>query len=153
MADHTLIDVLWANTYVNYPYNKEHCKVMCVSSFVYPVIIGNVRGARQKVSDPDWKAEDQRVARARTSAGNNNDGDNRSGDVPSWMFKEESNREETKNRNSKKKPMWFKKNDNHATQDVQEGTMEGKVIAGSVLTRAQVKKSDKIHPLKVKEAM
>ena len=47
---------------------------------------------------PDWKTEDQREARARTSAGNNNDGDNQGGDMPSWMFKEESNREETKKR-------------------------------------------------------
>ena len=44
-----------------------------------------------------------------------------------------------------------KKNDNPATQ-VQEGTMERKCVAGPVLMRAQAKKSDKIHPLKVKEA-
>ena len=31
--------------------------------------------------------------------------------------------------------------------------MEGKCVAGIVLTRAQAKKSDKIYPLKVKEAM
>ena len=48
---------------------------------------------------PDWKAEDQRGARARTSGGINNDD---GGDMPSWMFKEES-REETKNIDSKKK--------------------------------------------------
>ena len=30
-----------------FPYYKGHCKVMCVSSTVYPVIISNVRGARQ----------------------------------------------------------------------------------------------------------
>ena len=35
---------------------------MCVSSPVYPVIIGNMRGARQMLPDPDWKAEDQREA-------------------------------------------------------------------------------------------
>ena len=33
---------------------------------------------------------------------------------------------------------------------VQEGTTEGKCVAGQVLTRAKAKKSDKIHPLKVK---
>ena len=68
------------------------------------------------------------------------------------MYKE-SNRVETKNRDSKKKPAQIKKTNNHATQvvKVQEGTTEGK--CGPVLARAQAKKSDKIHPLKVKEAM
>ena len=42
MADHTLIDVPLANVYLNSPYYKGHCRVMCVSSSVYPVIIGNV---------------------------------------------------------------------------------------------------------------
>ena len=71
------------------------------------------------------------------------------------MFKEESNRGKTKNRDSKKKPARVKKKDNHATQDVkvQEGSTEEKCVAGPVITRAQAKKSDKIHPLKVKEAM
>ena len=31
--------------------------------------------------------------------------------------------------------------------------MEGKCVGGPVWTRAQAKKSDKIHPLKVEEAM
>ena len=71
--------------------------------------------------------------------------------MPSKMFKE-SNRGETKNRDSKKKPAQIKKNDNHATQDakVQDSTTEGKCVAAPVLTRAQVKKSDKIHSLKVR---
>ena len=69
--------------------------------------------------------------------------------MPSWMFKElESNREETRKRDSKKSAQ-FKKNNNHASKDVQEGTMAGNCVAGAVLTRAQAKKSDKIHPLKV----
>ena len=38
--------------------------------------------------------------------------------MPSWMFKEESNKGKTKNRDSKKKPAQIKKNDNHAAQDV-----------------------------------
>ena len=42
--------------------------------------------------DPDWKAEDRGEARARTSGGNNDDNDNQGGDMPNWMFKEESNR-------------------------------------------------------------
>ena len=66
-----------------------------------------------------------------------------------------SNRGKTKNRDSKAKPAQIKKNFNRATQDVkvQEGTTEEKCVAGPVLARAEEKKSDKIHPLKVKEAM
>ena len=98
----------------------------------------------------------QTEARARNSGGNNEDNENQGGDMPGWMFKEESNRGKAKNRASKKKPAQIKKNDNHATEDIKvpEGTTEGKCVAGvPVLTRAQMKKSDKIHPLKVKEAM
>ena len=51
---------LCANVYLDSPYYKGHSKVMCVSSPVYPLIIGNVRGARQMLPDPDWKAKDQR---------------------------------------------------------------------------------------------
>ena len=81
--------------------------------------------------------------------------DNQGGDMPSWMFKEEFNRGKTKKRDSKKKPAQIKKNDNCATQDVkvQEGTTVGKCVAGPVMTRAQAKKSNKMHPLKVEEAM
>ena len=107
MVDHTLIDVLLANLYLDSPYYRGHCKVMCGRSPIYPLIIGNVRGARQMLPDPDWKAEDQREARAKTSGGNNND--NQGGDMPSWMFKEESNRGKTKNRDSKKKLAQIKK--------------------------------------------
>ena len=83
--------------------------------------------------DPDWKAGDQRGAQASSSAPNNDD--NKQGDdKPSWIIKEESNRGETKNRDSKKKAK-LNKNDNRATQ-VQEGTTEGKYVAGPVLTRA-----------------
>ena len=118
---------------------------MCVSSPVYPVIIGNVRGARQMLPDPNWKADNQKEAQVRTSGGYNNDDDNQGGDMPSWMFKE-SNRGKTKNRDSKKKPAQFKKNDNCATEDIKvlEETTEGKCVAGPVLTRAQAKNSDKI---------
>ena len=157
MVEHTLIDVPLANVYLDSPYYKGYCKVMCVSSPVpaLRVIIGNIRSACQMLHDPDWKAEDQSGAPARTRAGNNNDDDNQGSDMPSWMFKEESDRDETKNRDSKKKPAQLKKNDNRAKQDVkvQECTMEGKCVAGPVLTRAQAKKTDKIHPWKVKEAM
>ena len=66
----------------------------------------------------------KRGSQARTSVGNNNDNDNQGGDMPSWMLKEGSNREEIKNRDSKKKPAKLEKNDNRATQDVkvQEGS-------------------------------
>ena len=153
MVDHTMIDVPLANVYLDSPYYKGHCKVMCVSSPVYPVIIGNLKGAHKMLPDPNWKADNQKEARARTSGGNNNDDDNQGGDMPSWMFKEEFNRGKTKNRDSK--PAQIKRDDNGATEDikVQGGTTEGKCVAGPVLTRAQAKKSDKIHPLKVKEVM
>ena len=90
-----------------------------------------MRGAHQMLPDPDWKAEDQRGARARTSGGNNKDDDNQGGDMPSWMFNEESNIGEIKKRDSKRKPAQLKKDDNHVTQDVkvQEGTTEGKCVA------------------------
>ena len=100
--------------------------------------------------EPNWKAVKQKEARSRTSGGNNNDDDDQGGDMPSWIFKEESNRGKTKNRDSKKKPAQIKKNDNRSTEDIKvlEETTEGKCVAGQVLTRAQAKKSDKIHPLK-----
>ena len=60
MVDHTLIDVPLANVYLHSLYYKGHCKVMCVSSPIYPVIIGNVRGACQMLPDPDWQTEDQK---------------------------------------------------------------------------------------------
>ena len=91
MVDHTVIDRPLANVYLDPTYYKRHCKVMCVSSPIYPVIIGNVRGAHQMLPDPDWKAEDQKAARAITSGGNNNNDDNQGGDMPSWMLKEETN--------------------------------------------------------------
>ena len=95
MVDHTLINVPLANVYLDSRYYKGHCKVMCVSSPVYPVIIGNVRGASQMLPEPNWRADNQKEARVRTSGGNNNDDDNQGGDMPSWMFKEESNRGKT----------------------------------------------------------
>ena len=160
MVDHTLIDVLLANVYLDSPYYKGHCRVMCVSSPVYPVIIGNVRGARRMLPDPDWKAEDQPGVRARTSGGNkdkDND-DNQGGDIPAWMFRRSNQKTEKsapKERDSKKKPAQPKENDDRARRNVKvkEGATEEKCVAGPVVTRAQAKKSDKVHPLKVKEAM
>ena len=102
MVDHTLINVPLANVYLDSPNYKGPCRVLCVSSPGYTVIIGNVRGECQMLPDPDWKAEDQRGAQARTSGGNNNDDDNRGGDMPNWMFKQESNRENTKNREKRR---------------------------------------------------
>ena len=56
---------------------------MCISSSVYPVIIGSVRGARRMLPDPDWKADDQPGVRARTSGGNKDKGndDDQGGDI------------------------------------------------------------------------
>ena len=160
MVDHTLIDVPLANVYLDSPYYKGHCRVMCVSSPVYPVIIGNVRGARRMLPDPDWKAEDQPGVRARTSGGNkdkDND-DNQGGDIPAWMFRRSNQKTEKsapKERDSKKKPVQPKEIDDRAKRNVKvkEGTTDEKCVAGPVVTRAQAKKSDKVHPLKVKEAM
>ena len=56
MVDLTLIDVPKAMANES-PYYKGHCKVMCVSSPIYALIIGYVRGARQMLPDLDWKAE------------------------------------------------------------------------------------------------
>ena len=52
MVDHTLIDVPLANVYLDSPYYKGHCRVICVSSPVYPVIIGNVRDVATNVARP-----------------------------------------------------------------------------------------------------
>ena len=45
--------------------------------------------------------------------------------------------------------------DNHARQNtkVKEGATEEECVAGPVVMRAKAKKSDKVHPLKVKEAI
>ena len=117
-----------------------------MSSPVYSVIIGNVRGAWPMLPDPDWKAEDQPGVRARTSGGNkdkDND-DDQGGDITAWLFKRPNQKTEKsapKKRDSKKTPAQPKENG------------EEEYIAGPVVTRAQAKKCDKFHPLKVKEAM
>ena len=110
--------------------------------------------------DPDWKAEDQPGVRARTSGGNKDkdDDDNQGGDIPAWMFRRSNQKTEKsapKKRDSKKKPAQPKENDDRARWNVKvkEGATEEKCVAGPVVTRAQGKKSDKVHPLKVKEAM
>ena len=82
----------------------------------------------------------------------------RGGDKPAWMFKRSNRKTEKsapKERDSKKKPAQSKENDDRARGNtkVKEGATEEKCVAGSVVTRAQAKKSDKVHSLKVKEAM
>ena len=72
MLDHTLIDVPGANVYLDSPYYRGHCKMICVISPVYPVMIGNLRGAHQMLPDPDWKVKDQREPQARSSEDNKN---------------------------------------------------------------------------------
>ena len=125
---------------------------MCVSSPIYPVIIGNVQGAQRMLPDPDWKAEGQPGVRARTSGGNKDK------DIPAWMFRKSNQKNEKsapKERDSKKKPAQPKESDDHARRNVKvkEGTTEEECVAGPVMTRAQAKKSDKVHVLKVKEGM
>ena len=147
MVDHTLIDVPLANVYLDSPYYKGHCRVMCVSSPVYPVIIGNVRGARRMLPDPDWKAEDQPGVRARTSGGNkdkDND-DNQGGDIPAWMFRRSNQKTEKsapKERDSKMKPAQPKENDDRARRNVKvkEGATEEKCVAGPVVTRLRLRR-------------
>ena len=119
-----------------------------------------MRGARRMLPDPDWKAEDQPGVRARTSGGNKDkdNEDNQGGDIPAWMFRRSNQKTEKsapKERDSKKKPAQPKENDDRARRNVKvkEGATDEKCVAGPVVTRAQAKKSDKVHPLKVKEAM
>ena len=114
------------------------------------------------VARPRWRAEDQPGVRARTSGGNkdkDND-DDQGGDIPAWMFKKSNQEEETNNsapkkRDSKKKPVQPKGNDNRARWSVKDkgGAIEEECVAGPVVMRVQVKKSDKAHSLKVKEAI
>ena len=123
MVDHTLIDVPLANVYLDSPYvlqrtlQGDECELPS-----FPVIIGNVRGARRMLPDPDWKAEDQPGVRARTSGDNkdkDNDDDYR-GDIPAWMFKRSNHKTEKsapKERDSRKKPAQPKENDDRENDD------------------------------------
>ena len=58
-----------------------------------------------------------------------------------------------KKRDSKKKPAQPKGSDDRARRNekVKEGATEEECVAGPVVTRAQAKKSDKVHPLNVEE--
>ena len=88
MVDHILRDVPLANVNLDSPLYKGHYRVMCASSTVYPVIIGNVQVTRWMLSDTDWRAEDQPGLRARPSGGHkdkDND-DDQGGHIPTWMF-------------------------------------------------------------------
>ena len=60
--------------------------------------------------------------------------------MPSWLFEENS-----------KKPAQPKENDIPARQEmeVKGGATEEKCVAGPVVTRVHLKKSDGIHPLKL----
>ena len=60
-----------------------------------------------------------------------------------------------KERDSKKKPAQPKENYDRARRNekVKEGATDEKCFAGPVVRRAQAKKSNKVHPLKAKEAM
>ena len=74
------------------------------------------------------------------------------------MFRKSNQKTEKrapKERDSKKKPTQPMENVDPAKRNmkVKEGATEEKCVAGPVVTRAHPKKSDKVHPLKVKEAM
>ena len=157
MVDHTLID---SKCLLGFPVLQRTLRVMCVSSPVYPVIIGNVPGARRMLPDPDWKAADQPGVRSTTKVDNkdkDND-DDQGGDIPAWMFKsnqEKNDKNSAKKRDSIRKPAQPKESDDRTRWNVKvkDGATESKCVAGSVVTRAEAKKSDKVYPLKVKEAM
>ena len=114
-----LIDVPFANVYLDSQNCKGHCKEICVSSPLYPVIVGNVRGACEMLPDPDRKAETREklvlgpvhvtTMTVTTKV------------VISLVESKRATRQEC--------------------------------VAGPVLTRAQAKNTEKIHPLKVKEDM
>ena len=97
---------------------------MCVTSPLYPVIIGNIRLPGRMLPGSGWRADDQPGVRARTSGGNkdkDND-DDQGGDIPAWMFKK-SNQEKTeksapKKRDSKKKQGQPKENVDRARRNV-----------------------------------
>ena len=126
MVDLTVIDVPLASVYLDSTYTEV----------IGNMIIGNMSGERQMLPDPDWKAKEQGGARA--VGVNNNDDDDQGGDIPSWMFKEQSSREETKKGDSKGEA---------------RPAQEEKCIAGPVVVRAQVKKSDKIHSCQVSTSL
>ena len=74
------------------------------------------------------------------------------------MFKKsnQTTKSSRKKRDSKKKPAKPKGNDDctmYRNLKVKEGTTEKECVAGPVVTRALAKKSDKVHLLKVKEAI
>ena len=74
------------------------------------------------------------------------------------MFKRSNQKTEASaptERDSKKELVQPKENDDRARRNVKvkDGATEEKCVAGPVVTRAQAEKSDKVNPLKVKEAM
>ena len=74
------------------------------------------------------------------------------------MFRKSNQKTEKsapKERDSKKKPSQPKENDDRARRNVKvkEGATQEECVAEPVVTSAQAKKSDKVHPFKVKEAM
>jgi hypothetical protein len=63
--------------------------MMCLRSPVYPVIIGNVKGARKMLHDPDWRPDRESRGKGGTSrTGRGGDGPDGSTSVPKWLFRE-----------------------------------------------------------------
>ena len=100
---------------------------------------------------------EQPAVRAITSGGNKDKDkdDDQGGDISAWMFKKSSQekieKSALKKRHYKKKPTQPKENDDRARLKgkANEFTTEEECVARPVVTRAQAKKSDKFHPLKV----
>ena len=115
---------------------------MCFGTPIFSVIIGDVRGALQMLPDRGLKAEVQPEGRGRASGGSNNDDE----EVKCLVGCSERSIRILLRRRVTRKAAQPKKNDNHARQDVTD-------YEGATVTRAQVKNSDKSHPLKVKEAV
>ena len=127
-----------------------------------PRLEGSGPGVKVKTSrgNKDKDNDDDQGGEVKTSRGNkdkDND-DDQGGDIPAWMFKRSNQKTEKsapKERDSMKKPAQPKEKDDRARRNVKvkKGATEEECVAGTVVTRAQAKKSDKVHPLKVKEDM
>ena len=74
--------------------------------------------------DPDWKGEDQPGVTARTSGGkkDKDSNDDAGGDITAWMFdkksKQKTEKSAPKKRDSKKKPVQPKENDDCTRRNV-----------------------------------
>ena len=126
MVDHTLINVTLANVYLDSPYYKGYCKVMCVNSPIYPVIIGNVRGDARCCQTHTGRLKTREKLELGPVGATTMTMTTKVGICLVGCSKRSPTEEKNKIRDSKKKPSQIKKNDNCATEDikVQEDTTE-----------------------------